>query len=1021
MSSSNNSTGPVGTNIPYCPATNPQEWIRGKIPLTGVCMVIVALQMFTLVTFRRWRPREPFLTLHVSLAWGSLAFGAIGVGIAIISMFPWTVSVATASRAFNWLIGGAHNASSLTLLFISVDRWLSVEFPVKYRLKISQEKINRAVCILFGLSFLHWFPGMVVYWDAVQVYCNRPATLFYPSFWFLLYSMIGPFMLSLTGLVQLRIITIAVATKLRLVRARRRIGNSRNRPSVSVPLSELMGIIRGPLTASMVMVIVQLVANIPYLTTVHFASRYHWSSQATAFWSVVWLAVQHVFSPGVYLTLFPLFRATAKRMCCGVGIKRRRGVALFSIVHAAKFQGYNFYRGNGPVSSGLVTEGATLMLNGKPLRILSGAIHYFRVVPEYWEDRLTKLKAAGLNTVETYVPWNLHEPRPGVFDFDGILDIRNFIEIAKRLDLLVIFRPGPYICAEWEFGGLPSWLLTIPGMKVRSNNKPYLDATNRYLENLIPRIADLQFQKNGPIILVQVENEYGAYGNDTVFMDASKQQLVTHGIVETFVTSDGPKDLTPGKATNVWMTVNEKNDMGTHLDTLKSLQPNKPLMVMEYWSGWFDHWNENHHTISLKKFSLELRAILSRNASVNFYVFFGGTNFGFLNGANFALENPSMPYEPTITSYDYDAILSEGGKLTAKWHRTREILQEFGLLADDLPQPPADVPAFAYGQVIFQQWMSLDSLTLGVKGQQMDDPIQMEYIEVFPAVPVTPLVYNTSAGFQSYGYVLYSVDIPNVNSTIVLGELHDRAQVLLDGVQIKLFDYPESENEEHKFDVKYRPGPNENDKRHLQILVENMGRANYARKDALADLDTQWKGMHGQVKINSQPLNNWTAYPLEFGKGAASFLTPAFQPYWKQSLVRQRFPRLMQSTLNVSDDQPRDTYLDLTGWGRGVVFINGFNIGRYWPDAGPQQTLYVPGPVLKKGANSVVVFELEKSLGFATFMDVPQLDKLTSGNSPSPSASPVTTQAPPASTPSSTATGLICSFAAFLLCLAIAF
>ena len=281
-------------------------------------------------------------------------------------------------------------------------------------------------------------------------------------------------------------------------------------------------------------------------------------------------------------------------------------------------------------------SGRNFAYDGKPVRILSGAIHYFRVVPEYWRDRLLKLKACGLNTVETYVAWNMHEPEPGQFCFEGMADIARFVEIAGELGLFVIVRPGPYICAEWEFGGLPAWLLADSDIRLRCYDRSWLEKVDRFYDELMPRLKPLLCTNGGPVVAMQVENEYGSYGNDKKYLNYLKEGLIRRGIDVLLFTSDGPSDemLRGGTLPDVYKTVNFGSRPEEGFQKLQEYQPDQPLMCTEFWNGWFDHWGEPHHTRDGKDAADVLDQMLKAGASVNFYMFHGGTNFGFRNGAN---------------------------------------------------------------------------------------------------------------------------------------------------------------------------------------------------------------------------------------------------------------------------------------------------------------------------------------------------------------------------------------------------
>jgi beta-galactosidase len=347
-------------------------------------------------------------------------------------------------------------------------------------------------------------------------------------------------------------------------------------------------------------------------------------------------------------------------------------------------------------------SGKHFQYDGKPVRILSGAIHYFRVMPEYWRDRLLKLKACGLNTVETYVAWNMHEPKPGKFCFEGLTDIVRFIETAGELGLHVIVRPGPYICAEWEFGGLPAWLLADPDIRLRCYDKSWLEKVDRFYDELLSRLKPLLCTNGGPIIAMQVENEYGSYGNDKQYLYYLKEGMIRRGMDVLLFTSDGPMDemLNGGTLPDVFKTVNFGSHPEEGFEKLLEYQPDKPMMCMEFWNGWFDHWGEPHHTRDAKDAADVLDRILKAGASVNFYMFHGGTNFGFMNGAN-----NYGTLEPTVTSYDYDSPVSEAGDLTEKYYEFKKVISKYTKVEDDiLPEP---ISKKAYGKVTLDRYAGL--------------------------------------------------------------------------------------------------------------------------------------------------------------------------------------------------------------------------------------------------------------------------------------------------------------------------
>ncbi|MBP3965401.1 glycoside hydrolase family 35 protein [Paenibacillus lignilyticus] len=579
-------------------------------------------------------------------------------------------------------------------------------------------------------------------------------------------------------------------------------------------------------------------------------------------------------------------------------------------------------------------EGNAFVVEGKPVRLLSGAMHYFRIVPQYWQDRLLKLKACGLNTVETYVPWNVHEPNEGQFCFEGMADVFAYIELAGSLGLHVIVRPSPYICAEWEFGGQPAWLLADSDMQLRCSYPAYLEKVDAYYDALIPRLKPLLCTNGGPIIAVQIENEYGSYGNDPNYLDYLRQALLKRGIDVPLFTSDGPTDalLQGGSVQGVLATVNFGSNPTSSFDKLKEYQPDSPLMCMEYWNGWFDHWGKPHHMRDAADAAAVLDEMLAAGASVNFYMFHGGTNFGFYNGAN--CQEPNL-YEPTITSYDYDSPLDETGMPTAKYFAVREVIARYEELGS-LELPPA-IPRRAYGQVELTEqgtlWEQLDVLSV-------------------PVQSVTPLPMEKVG--QNYGFILYSTHIsgPRPSEQLHLQEVRDRALIFVDGAfkgVIERSQTPQS------LAIEVPAGG-----ARLDILVENMGRINYG--PYLRDR----KGITEGVRLGFQFLFNWTIRPIP--------LEDVSKLDFANNSSRADGPGFYNGSFHVHEADA-DTFLDMQGWTKGVVFINGFNLGRYW-SKGPQQTLYVPAPLLRAGRNEITVFELHGASPTAKvmFTDTPILN-----------------------------------------------
>jgi beta-galactosidase len=559
------------------------------------------------------------------------------------------------------------------------------------------------------------------------------------------------------------------------------------------------------------------------------------------------------------------------------------------------------------------------VFEGKPIQIISGAIHYFRVVPEYWEHRLRQLKACGLNTVETYVPWNGHEPRPGEFVFDGMYDLVRFLEIAASLDLLVLLRPSPYICAEWDLGGLPSWLLADPDMRVRCAYPPFLAAVDRFHDQLLSRVRPLQCTNGGPIVAVQIENEYGSYGNDRDYLAYLEQSLRRCGIDVPLFTSDGPNDsmLQGGTLPHILKTANFGSGPARGFAKLREYQHTGPLMCAEFWNGWFDHWGEKHHTRSAADAAACLDEMLGMGASVNFYMFHGGTNFGYGSGANF-----STKYEPTVTSYDYDAPVSESGDLTPKYHAFREVIGKYRTLPDEpLPVTP---PRGRFGTVTMTgQAVLRDSLTA------------LRAERIVAAAPESMEKLGQSAGFTLYRT---RISGPREEQTLHLNGVHDRVHIFVDGERRGVWYRNDAPETQPKVTV---PA----DGITLELLVENMGHVNYGR------LLSERKGITEGIRLGQQFLFGWEMFSLPLADLAGL--------EWG-TVAPQTHPAFYRAAVRI--DEPADTFVRLSpedGWTKGLCVVNGFNLGRYWSAMEPKHNLYIPAPLLRRGENEIIVFELE--------------------------------------------------------------
>jgi beta-galactosidase len=562
-----------------------------------------------------------------------------------------------------------------------------------------------------------------------------------------------------------------------------------------------------------------------------------------------------------------------------------------------------------PPAHSFVVSGTQFLFDGKPYQIISGEMHYPRVPRAYWRDRFRKARAMGLNTITTYVFWNVHEPRPGVYDFTGQNDIAEYIREAQQEGLNVILRPGPYVCGEWEFGGYPSWLLKDRSLVLRSGDPKYMAAVQGWFTRLGKEIAPLLIRNGGPILAVQVENEYGSFGDDHAYMSAVKSALQSSGMgTDVLYTADPPADLSKGSLPELPAVINfGTGDAEKGFARLASLRPDGPRMSGEYWAGWFDHWGGKHYDADSAGEVTELGWILSHGYSVNIYMFHGGTNFGWMNGAN----SNGTNFQPDTTSYDYDAPLDEQGKPRQKYYAFRETIAR---ATQKQPSAlPADTPLRTFSisprLETASLWRNLpqpaDSKTL----------LTMEDIN------------------QSYGYVLYRTGLDEGDGgDLVLDGLHDYAQVYVDQQLIGTLD--------RRLGTSRLTLPILKRAATLDILVENSGRVNYTTV-----IRTERKGITGSVMLGGKQPKHWEIYALPMDD-------PAKLRFLHEPCEGPCFYRADMTVSALAD-----TYLDTRGLHKGQVWVNKQPLGRFW-SIGPQYTLFTPGPWLKTGQNDIVFFDL---------------------------------------------------------------
>lgn len=560
-------------------------------------------------------------------------------------------------------------------------------------------------------------------------------------------------------------------------------------------------------------------------------------------------------------------------------------------------------------------------MDGEEFHIYSGAMHYFRIPQEYWEDRLLKLRAAGLNTVETYVPWNFHEPKKGQFNFEGMLDIVKFVETAQNLGLYVIVRPGPYICAEWDFGGLPAWLLKDKNIRIRCWDKTYIKAVEDYFKVLIPKLVPYLETNGGKIIAMQVENEYGSFGRDKKYLYWLRELMRDLGVDIQLFTSDGEDRyfFSGGGIPEDWMVANFGGYNEHRFDDLKLLQPDKPLMCGEHWCGWFDRWGTKHHTDNAEEsLGRSLDGFFKEDANFNLYMFHGGTNFGFSSGANYY-----DCYCPTTTSYDYGAPLNEYGGYTEKYFVLRERMKK--QLGKELPELPEDTKTQKIGKVKFTGFADFRNVYKKFAVHKKSHiPHYMEHFG------------------QNSGLILYSTTLKGNYKDTKLNAfgVHDIAYIYINGELKHIYDRTKLKGKELYDESFSVPVDAFDGEIKVDIIVQALGRINYDRR--IYDR----KGLD-EIYLGGQAIVDWDVYCMELDTA------PAIS--YKNS--HKDFPCFMKGTFKA--DEKHDTFVDMRGFTNAIVYVNGFNLGRFIT-GGPQYTLYLPGTLLKE-ENEIVVLELQKT------------------------------------------------------------
>ncbi|MBR5475195.1 MAG: beta-galactosidase [Bacteroidaceae bacterium] len=570
-------------------------------------------------------------------------------------------------------------------------------------------------------------------------------------------------------------------------------------------------------------------------------------------------------------------------------------------------------------------------VNGKATRILSGEMHYPRIPHQLWRHRLQMMKGMGLNTVATYVFWNWHEVEPGQWDFEGDKNLAEYIRIAGEEGMMVILRPGPYVCAEWEFGGYPWWLQNVEGMEIRRDNEQFLKYTKLYIDRLYKEVGHLQCTNGGPIIMVQCENEFGSYVSQRTDIPLEehraynakiKQQLADAGFNVPLFTSDGSWVFEGGSTPGALPTANGESNIPNLKKVVDEYHNGEgPYMVAEFYPGWLSHWAEPFPQVTAESVARQTEEYLKNDVSFNFYMVHGGTNFAFTSGANY---DKRRDIQPDLTSYDYDAPISEAGWVTPKYDSIRNVIQKY--VDYKIPSAPAPTPVIEIPSI------KLNKIADAIAYAEKEKPVSS----------ISPLTFEQLE--QGYGYVLYSRRFTQaISGTLEIPGLRDYATIYVDGEKVGELNR-NTQTYEMDIEVPFNTT--------LQILVENMGRINYG-----SEIVHNTKGIISPVVINGQEImGNWEMYKLPMAQmpEISNMGRLAVNNGSAQAKRLQGCPAIYEGTFTL--EETGDTFINMEDWGKGIVFVNGHNLGRYWY-VGPQQTLYLPGVWLNKGENKIVIFE----------------------------------------------------------------